>query len=131
MSLTLQIILIVMSAVVTFYALRKIKKSQLDIDDAFYWIIFSAVLLVMSIFPGIPSTLSRLIGIESPSNFVFLFMIFVITVKLFANSIELSVQKHRLNNLIQKLALINYEAEKKGAKSAGGDESSEEKSTRE
>ena len=126
MSLTLQIILIVISVIVSLYALRKIKKSQLDIDDAFYWIVFSILLLVMSIFPKIPSILSRLIGIESPSNFVFLFMIFVIVVKLFANSIELSVQKHRLNNLIQKLALINYEAEKNGAKKVEKDDLSKE-----
>ena len=126
MSLTLQIILIVISVIVSLYALRKIKKSQLDIDDAFYWIVFSILLLVMSIFPKIPSILSRLIGIESPSNFVFLFMIFVIVVKLFANSIELSVQKHRLNNLIQKLALINYEAEKNGAEKVEKDDLSKE-----
>ena len=116
MSLTLQIVLIIASVIVTLYALRKIKKAQLDIDDAFYWIVFSAILLIMSIFPVIPIYLSGLLGIESPANFVFMFMVFVIIMKLFTNSIELSVQKHRLNNLIQKIALMNYEAENKNNK---------------
>ena len=109
MSTTLRIILIVASVLATAYALRKIRKAQLNIDDAFYWIVFSGLLLVMSIFPGIPMFLSEFLGIESPSNFVFLFMIFIILIRLFTNSIELSIQKHRLNNLIQRIAIMNHE----------------------
>lgn len=109
MSITLRIVLIVASVLATVYALRKIRKAQLNIDDAFYWIVFSTLLLIMSIFPKIPILLSGFLGIESPSNFVFLFMIFIILIKLFTNSIELSIQKHRLNNLIQRIAIMNHE----------------------
>ena len=109
MTLTLRIVLIVASVLAVAYALRKIRKAQLNIDDAFYWIFFSVLLLVMSIFPKIPFFVSGLLGIESPSNFVFLFMLFVLLIRLFRNSIELSVQKHRLNNLIQKIAIMNHE----------------------
>lgn len=109
MNLELRIVLIAASFFATAYALRKIRKAQLNIDDALYWIFFSVLLLVMSIFPVIPYFLSKWIGIESPSNFVFLFMIFMLLVKLFTSSIELSIQKRRLNNLIQKIAIINHE----------------------
>ena len=109
MTLALRIVLISASVFVSFYALGKIRKAQLNIDDAFYWIFFSVLLLVMSIFPVIPYYLSMWIGIESPSNFVFLFMIFMLLARLFTNSIELSVQKRRLNNLIQKIAIMNLE----------------------
>lgn len=109
MTLTLRILLVVASVLATAYALRKIRKAQLNIDDAFYWIVFSVILLVMSIFPVIPIFLSSLLGIESPANFVFLFMLFILIIRLFKNSIELSVQKHRLNNLIQKIAIMNHE----------------------
>ena len=109
MSLTLRIVLIIASVLATLYALRKIRKAQLNIDDAFYWVLFSLLLLVMSIFPQIPMFLSAFLGIESPSNFVFLFMIFIILIRLFTNSIELSIQKHRLNNLIQRIAIMNHE----------------------
>jgi len=50
-------------------------------------------------------TMSELLGIQSAANFVFLFMIFVVLVKLFNMAIEVSIQKQRLNRLIQKLAL--------------------------
>ena len=105
MTLALRVILIVISVLVSFYALRKIRKAQLNIDDAFYWIVVSVILLVMSILPVVPTYLSSIIGIESPANFVFLVMIFLAFVKLFDLPIELSMQKYRLNKLIQKIAL--------------------------
>ena len=108
MTLALRIVLIVASVFVTVYALRKIRKTQLNIDDAFYWIFVSVILLVMSIFPAVPTFFSSLIGIESPSNFVFLVMIFLAFFKLFDQSIEFSIQKYRLNKLIQKIALQDH-----------------------
>jgi len=109
MSLALRIVLIVASFLVTLYALRKIRRAQLNIDDAFYWIFLSVILLVMSIFPIVPTYLSSLIGIESPANFVFLVMIFFAFAKMFSLSIEFSIQKYRLNKLIQRIAILNSE----------------------
>lgn len=109
MTLALRIILILASVLVTFYALHKIRKAQLNIDDAFYWIFVSVILLVMSIFPAVPSHLATLVGIESPANFVFLVMIFLAFVKMFSLSIDFSIQKYRLNKLIQKIALHDHQ----------------------
>lgn len=105
MSPALRIFLILASVFVTVYALRKIRKAQLDIDDSFFWIFFSGLLLLMSIFPHIPIFCATLLGIESPANFVFLFMLCIAFFKLFSLVVELSTQKRRLNLLIQRLAL--------------------------
>ena len=106
MSLVLRIALIAVSFLVIVFVIKKIRCTQLYIDDAIYWIAFSVMLFVLSLFPQIAIGASKLLGIESPANFVFLFVIFVVMVKLFHLSIELSVQKHRLNRLVQKLALM-------------------------
>ena len=108
MTVALRVVLIVVSALVSLYALNKIRGAKLNIDDAFYWIAVSVILLVMSIFPIVPTYLSSLVGIESPANLVFLVMIFLAFVKMFDLSIEMSVQKYRLNRLIQKIALNNH-----------------------
>jgi len=105
LSPVLRIVLIIVSFLVVAFVLRKIRKTQLSIDDAIYWIIASVLLLVLSIFPQIAIWVSELLGIQSAANFVFLFMIFVVLVKLFNMAIEVSIQKQRLNRLIQKLAL--------------------------
>ena len=118
MSLALRIVLIIVSVFVSFYALRKIRKAQLNIDDAFYWIIVSLIILVMSIFPVVPIYLATLIGIESPANFVFLVMIFLAFVKIFSISIEFSIQKYRLTKLIQKIALNDHNNRANNSKDA-------------
>lgn len=107
MSIVLRISLIVVSFLVVIFVLRKIRKTQLHIDDAIYWIVSAFLLLVISIFPQIAIFASSLMGIESPANFVFLFMIFVILIKLFNLAIDISIQKDRLNRLVQKLALLH------------------------
>ena len=83
MTLTLRIVLIVASVLVVFYTIRKIRKSQLNIDDSVFWIGFSVMLLIMSIFPQVVTFFTQLLGITSPVNFVFLFVIFLILIKLF------------------------------------------------
>lgn len=107
MTLTLRIILIVASFLVLLFVLKKIRRTQLYIDDAIYWIVFSALLFIISVFPEIAIWAAGVLGIQSPANFVFLFMIFMVFIKLFDLAIELSVQKHRLNRLVQNLALMS------------------------
>ena len=109
MALTLRLVLIFACVISSIYTLRKIRKSKLSVDDAFYWIFFSFILLIIGIFPEIAEFFAHLLGIQSPSNFVFLVMIFLVLFKLFSVAIDISVQKHRLNNLIQRLAIMNYE----------------------
>ena len=112
MSIVLRIALIVVSALVMYFVLKKIRKAQLEIDDSIYWIVFAVLLLVISIFPGIAVGASKLLGVRSPANFVFLVMIFLLLIKLFQLSIDHSIQKHRLNHLVQKIALLNQEHDK-------------------
>lgn len=116
MTLTLRIVLIVASVLVVFYTIRKIRKSQLNIDDSVFWIGFSVMLLIMSIFPQIVTFFTHLLGIASPVNFVFLFVIFLILIKLFKLAIDLSITKHRLNHLIQRIAIINHDVDENTSK---------------
>ena len=109
MSLVLRIALVIVSFLVVLFVLKKIRRSQLYIDDAIYWIVSAFLLLLLSIFPQIAVWASEMLEIQSPANFVFLIMIFMILIKLFNMAIELSVQKHRINRLVQKLALMKDE----------------------
>lgn len=109
MSLTLRIALIVVCVVACIYVLRRIRRAQMEIEDAIYWIFVSTVLVIISIFPQIPDFLSRLLGIQSPSNFVFLAVIFVVIVKLFSLSLEVSLLKQKLKSAIQNIAIREKE----------------------
>ena len=46
-TLKLRIILLVISLLVLFYVVHKIRKSKLDIADSIYWVIFACILLLL------------------------------------------------------------------------------------
>lgn len=106
---SLRIVLLVASILTAFFVLRKIRKSQLAIDDALYWVFFCGFLLLLGIFPGISFFFSDLIGFMSPSNFIFVVFIFLLLVKMFSMSVKMSNMQAKLNNLIQKYALDMHE----------------------
>ena len=111
MSTVFRVILIVVSLLTTFYILKKIRQSKLQIEYAIFWILFAGVLILFSLFPWMVSMLTRLIGMQLPVNFIFLFFIFVLLVKMFLMTIELSTLENKVKDLTQELAL----EEKRGA----------------
>ena len=109
MSPIFRVILIVVSLLTTFYILKKIRQSKLQIEYAIFWILFAGVLIVFSLFPWLVSMLTRLIGMQLPVNFIFMFFIFVLLVKMFLMTIELSTLENKVKDLTQELALEEKE----------------------
>ena len=105
MSGPLRIILIGVSFLSIIFCLYKIRKSKLKIEYSLFWIVFSVLLLVISIFPQIPFWLSELCGIQSPVNFVFLFMIFILIIQIFKLTLRLSRLEDMVQNLTEEIAL--------------------------
>ena len=87
MSVALRILLIVVSVMNTLNILRRIRKSKLQIEYSIFWLLFSMVLIVISVFPQIVIKLAQLIGFQSPANMVFLFVIFILMLAMPSGSI--------------------------------------------
>ncbi len=104
-----RILLIVVSLFTTYYILKRIRQSKLQIEYAIFWILFSGVLIVFSLFPWLVSLFTRMIGMQLPVNFIFLLFIFVLMVKLFFMTIELSTLENKVKDLTQELALEEKE----------------------
>jgi len=100
-----RIILIVVSLLTTFYILKRIRQSKLQIEYAIFWILFAGVLIVLSLFPWLVTLFTRLIGMQLPVNFIFMVFIFVLMVKMFLMTIELSTLENKVKDLTQELAL--------------------------
>ena len=109
MSPIFRVLLIVVSLLTTFYILKKIRQSKLQIEYAIFWILFAGVLIVFSLFPWLVSMFTRLIGMQLPVNFIFMFFIFVLLVKMFLMTIELSALDNKVKDLTQELALEEKE----------------------
>ena len=104
-----RILLIVVSLLTTYYILKRIRQSKLQIEYAIFWILFSGVLIVFSLFPWLVSLFIRMVGMQLPVNFIFLLFIFVLMVKMFFMTIELSTLENKVKDLTQELALEEKE----------------------
>ena len=106
MSPILRILLIAVSALMLVFSLRKIRRSQLRIEDSLFWLVLSLATVILSIFPQLADWLSRALGILSPTNLVFLVFIFILLVKSFFQSLQQSRLESRLTALVQANALL-------------------------
>ena len=78
MSAVFQVLLIFGAILMTYYILKRIRQSKLQIEYAIFWIVFSVILLLFSLFQFLVALMSRVIGMELPVNFIFLFFILIL-----------------------------------------------------
>lgn len=72
----IRICLIFGSLVTAWYILRRVRQAKVQIEDTIFWLLFSAALLILAIFPGIAYWAANLLGFMSPINFVYVVIIF-------------------------------------------------------
>ena len=70
MSVTLRALLIIGSTISFILCVRKIKKSELKIENSIIWLLGSLLLILMSIFSDAVTWISAKLGFEAPVNFV-------------------------------------------------------------
>ena len=109
MTVILRCVLIVVSILLTFFVLKKIRQSKVKIEDSIFWVMFALMMVVFSIFPGLADILSDFVGTYSTSNFIFMFVIYILLVKVFFLSLKISQLESRVTELIQQLALDRKE----------------------
>lgn len=104
-TMVFRIVLIIISIGTAYYMLKKIRQSKLQIEHAIFWLIFSAVLVLLSIFPGLAIWGARLVGIYSSTNFIFLTIFFLLIIKCFTMTIQISNLEYRIKELTQTIAI--------------------------
>lgn len=100
-----RIILIVVSLFTLIGVIRKIRNAKVQIESSLFWIVFSSLLLILSIFPQISEFAADLLGMYSTVNFIFLFVIFILLVHQFTNSIKISQLENKIKELTQEIAV--------------------------
>ena len=110
MTMMLRVVLIVVSVITMTFMMRKIRQAKVQIEAAMFWVIMALILVVFAVVPGAADLCARLLGIYSTPNFLFLFMIFLLIVKAFGMTIQLSQLESKQRDLEQKF-LEEKEAE--------------------
>lgn len=109
MTIALRVALILVSLVTLVFIACKIRSSKVKLEDSMFWICFAALIFIFSLFPQIFYALSDLVGTYSPSNFVFLFFIFVLLIQSFQLSMRISQSDTKIKELTQQLAIEKFE----------------------
>lgn len=109
MTLTLRVVLVLVSLMTLLFVMRKVRSSKIRLEDSMTWILFSGVLFVLSVFPGIFDFLAELAGVYSTVNFVFLFFIFVLLILCFSLNMKVSQMDTKIKELTQLLAIEKFE----------------------
>ena len=94
MTIWFQIVLIFVSLATVTFILRGIRKSQVQINDSLFWIFFSLVLLVFSVFPKLAEIIARALGI-----------VFLLLINQYQLTVRLSKLDTKFKNLVQTIAL--------------------------
>lgn len=113
MSIGFRAILIMISILTLSYILKKIRDAKLEIEHALFWLGFAGIIFILSIFPSCVYWLTDLLEIQSPVNFVFLAIIFILIIKDFSTTLQLSKLENKVKNLTQEIALREKEKEEK------------------
>ena len=108
-------LMIIVSVITMTFMMRKIRQAKVQIEAAMFWVIMALILVVFAVVPGAADLCARLLGIYSTPNFLFLFMIFLLIVKAFGMTIQLSQLESKQRELIQKMALEQKFLEEKEA----------------
>ena len=67
-----RIVLFLGSVVVFLLIARFVRKQRIQVKDGIFWILFSVILIIFSIFPRLAIWASYLTGVQSPANCVFI-----------------------------------------------------------
>ncbi len=109
MPLNLRIILMIGSFLTLLFCVSRIRKDRLKISHSIFWVLFGAVLLALACIPKALFWLAELLGFQSPSNLVYLIVIFLLVLKLFTTTLRISKLSEQVTALTQALALYQLD----------------------
>ena len=111
MTVIFRVILVIVSILTMAFMMRKIRQAKVQIEAALFWVIMALILVVFSLFPAVADACAHLLGIYSTPNFLFLFMIFLLIVKVFGMTHQMSQMESRQKELVQRIALDQKDRE--------------------
>ena len=109
MTTPLRIVILLVALLNMFLVVKDIRKGKIQIEYSVFWVIFSFLLVVLGILPHICYWAAGLLGIQSPANFVFAFMLIVLLLRNFTLSKEVSQLNVKVTELAQSITLSEKE----------------------
>lgn len=112
MSTILRIVLLFAAAFSALWIIYRIRKAKVRLEDTLFWIATAFILLILGLFPKVSYLAAQILGIQSPSNFIFFAMICLLFEKLLTMSIIHSQMEDKYVTMAAEMALRCKDLEK-------------------
>lgn len=110
-NITLSIVFIMLSFAFLIYTVYQVKRNKLLLRYSLMWILLSALLLVVAIFPQPIFALAKLAGFDIGSNFIFSAAIFFLLLLCLGQTRAISQLVIKQAETTQRLALLEKRLE--------------------
>ena len=111
MTVIFRVILVIVSILTMAFMMRKIRQAKVQIEAALCSARTATLLPYSTLFRSVADACAHLLGIYSTPNFLFLFMIFLLIVKVFGMTLQMSQMESRQKELVQRIALDQKDRE--------------------
>ncbi|MBQ5950876.1 MAG: DUF2304 domain-containing protein [Lachnospiraceae bacterium] len=109
MNIRLQIVLACLILIGLAGLVRMARRGKIEWRYALPWALMGLILLLLDVFPGIAAWLAGLIGVQLPSNMLFLFGFAFVLWMLFLLSTALSASQKKITQMAQEIARMKAE----------------------
>lgn len=112
MSVMLRSVLLIAAVFSAMLIIHRIRKAKVRLEDTFFWIGVSVILLILGLFPQVSYWAAAFLGIQTPSNFIFFIMICLLFEKILTMSILHSQMEDECVTMAAEMALRCKDLEK-------------------
>lgn len=107
----LRIELIIVALVISCFIFIKIRKRKIETQYTIIWIFICFALIIGAIFPGLIEKVTDFMGLETPSNLVFLLGIFTLLIMNLKHTEKISQDEKKIRKLIQEVSILKKKVE--------------------
>ena len=97
---------IVLSVFVLLYIIISIRKNNLSVKESFGWIIFSIIMIVLSIFPHSIDYLAPIFGVEYAPVLLLTFCVVILFIMNFMAGKKIDELEKKVIDLVQELSIV-------------------------
>lgn len=105
--------MIAIALIVMLIIVHNVNRKSLRIQYSFIWLLIALSMLAAAVFPGAVSWLCGIMGIETPSNLIYLMGILIMLLVGFFQTLLISKQADTIKRLIQIVSIEKFMSEEK------------------
>ncbi len=115
MSTSSTIFFLIVALVVLGLVFNLLRSRKLREKYAALWVAVGIVIVLLAVFPGLLEWFARLVGIQVPSNLLFLLSLILLLGVCLQLSLEISRTEDKIRILAENVAILNLQARSSGS----------------